>query len=221
MRRLFQALSAGTARVLIASTALAATAALSAPIELKLVGKDGNAIGGTVVMLRSADASRPLAKPVDAVMIQKNMEFSPHVLVVPTGSKVTFPNNDTVQHQVYSNSQAKRLDIGLYKGTPKPEVFDLAGVVTLGCNIHDNMLGYIYVVDAQYYGRMDASGSWKGDVQPGTYTVQIWHPRSSGPKPVIDQQIKVSAGEPSIVLRVLTPLRLRPDSQVPANWDAY
>jgi plastocyanin len=196
-------------------------AALARPLELRLVGVDGKAIAGAVITLRSTDASRPVAKPVDAVMNQVKLQFEPHVLVIPTGSQVTFPNNDTVRHQVYSFSPTKRFDIGLYRGTPRPEVFDRAGVVTVGCNIHDNMRAYIYVVEAQHYGRMDVAGAWKADVQPGSYNVLVWHPAARDTRPVLEQQIKVEAAEPALTLRLATPLKLRPKSQVPANWDAY
>jgi hypothetical protein len=154
---------------------------------------------------------------------QVDRQFTPHVLVVPTGSKISFPNSDSVRHQVYSFSPAKRFELPLYRGKQhNPIEFERAGVVTLGCNIHDNMRAYVFVVDAQYFGRTDVNGTWKlPDVQPGTYSVQVWHPKSRETRPVVDQQIKVTAAEPQLVLRLATELRLRLDSQVPVNWDAY
>jgi plastocyanin len=196
---------------------------MAAPLELRLLGVDGKGIAGTVVTLRSMDPARPAPRPVDAQIDQVDRQFVPHVLVVPAGSKIGFPNTDTVRHQVYSFSPAKRFELPLYRGKPHPpEVFDRTGVVTLGCNIHDQMRAYVYVVDAQYFGRTDAGGNWKvADVQPGTYTVQIWHPLSRDSRPLIDQQVSLSAAEPSLTLRAAAPLRLRPESQIPANWDAY
>ncbi|MEO8313541.1 MAG: methylamine utilization protein [Pseudomonadota bacterium] len=199
-----------------------ASTAVAAPLELQLLDVDGKGVSATVVVLRSTDPARPLARPVQETMDQINRQFDPHVLVVPTGSKVTFPNKDTVQHQVYSFSPTKKFTLELYRGTPKPETFDIAGVVTLGCNIHDNMRAYIFVVDAQYFGRTDAGGSWKvPDVLPGIYTVQIWHPRARNMKPIIDQKITVTADEPRVMLHLATPLKLRPESEIPGNWDAY
>jgi plastocyanin len=200
--------------------ALLATAALAQPLELKLAGADGRPIGGAVMVLRSMDAARPVARPLDAVMNQASLQFSPHVLVVPAGSKIVFPNKDTVLHQVYSFSPTRRFDLPLFRGTPEPVVFDRAGVVAVGCNIHDNMRAYIYVVEAHYFGRMDAAGGWKTDVQPGTYSVQVWHPLARDTKPILETQITVSA-EPVLTVRLGAPLKLRPQSQVPANWDAY
>lgn len=198
-------------------------AATAAPLELRLVGVEGAGIAGTVVILRSNDPARPIAKPVDAQMDQMDRQFVPHVLVLPAGSRITFPNSDSVRHQVYSFSPAKRFSLPLYRGTPYPPVeFDHTGVVTLGCNIHDQMRAYVFVVEAQYYGRTDSSGLYKApDVQPGTYTVQIWHPLARDTRPLIDQQIIVGAADTHLTLRIAAPLRLRPASQVPANWDAY
>ena len=81
----------------------------------------------------------------------------------PPARGISFPNSDTVRHQVYSFSPVKRLELPLYRGKPfAPQAFDVAGVVTIGCNIHDSMRAYVYVVDAQYFGRTDATGIWEG-----------------------------------------------------------
>ena len=123
---------------------------------------------------------------------------------------------------MYSFSQAKRFELPLYRGTPKPETFDRAGVVTLGCNIHDNMRATVFVVDAQYYGRADASGTLRiADIQPGSYSVQVWHPLSRDMRPVLEQKISVTAAEPRASLQLALPLKLRSESRVPGNWDAY
>lgn len=197
--------------------------ALGAPLELQLLGVDGKGVGATVVVLRSIDAARPLAKPVQATMNQIDRQFDPHVLVVPTGSKVSFPNKDTVQHQVYSRSPSPHpFELKLYRGTPAPQTLDRPGVVTVNCNIHDNMRAYIFVVDAQYFGHTDVNGMWKApDVQPGTYIVQVWHPRARNMKPVIEQKITFTAAEPAVTLRLAAALKLRPESEIPGNWDAY
>lgn len=196
-------------------------AAAAVPVELKVLALDGSNVSSAVVVLRSTDPARPLARPVDASMDQVNRQFVPNVLVVPTGSKIAFPNSDNVRHQVYSFSPAHKFSLPLYNGTPKAELFNTAGVVILGCNIHDNMRAFVFVVDAQYFGRTDAAGSWKADVQPGTYTVQVWHPLARNMRPVIEQKITVAAADPRIALRLAAPLKLRPQSGIPGNWDAY
>lgn len=203
--------------------ALAATPVLAAPLDLRVVDVQGRGVAGTVVTLRSRDPSRPIAPPQRATLDQIDLQFVPHVLVVPAGSKVDIPNSDKVRHQVYSFSAIKPFELKLYSGKPRdPVQFDRPGVATLGCNIHDQMRAYVYVVEAQHFGRTDAQGSWKlPDVQPGEYTVQVWHPLSRDSQPLVDQPVTVTASGTPVVLRLATPLRLRPASQVPANWDAY
>ena len=118
------------------------------------------------------------AKPT-AVMDQAHKAFEPHVLVVQTGTSVDFPNNDTVSHHVYSFSEPKSFELPLYKGDPHPPlVFEKPGIVVLGCNIHDEMLGYIYVVDTPYFATTDRAGDARIDALPaGGYTLRVWTPR--------------------------------------------
>jgi plastocyanin len=207
----------------IALLCASCTATRSADLNIQFVGVDGKGISGTVVVLRSTDRSQPLAKPVDATMDQQDRSFVPHVLTVPVGSRIRFPNSDSVSHQVYSFSAAKRFQLPLYRGQLHPPVaFDRAGVVTLGCNIHDQMRAYVYVVEGQHYGRTDATGNWKIDsIQPDSYTVQIWHPLARESRPLVDQVIQVREGSAPVILRASAPIRLRNESSVPANWDAY
>ena len=203
--------------------ALWAPAALAAPLQLQFVGVDGRGVAGTVVTLRSTDAGRALAGPTAAIMDQVDLQFSPHVLVIPVGSQIVFPNSDSVSHQVYSFSPANKFQLPLYRGKPYPPVlFNREGVVTLGCNIHDQMRAYVYVVAAQYYGRTDAAGNWAPpDIQPGEYDVTIWHPLSRSLHPVLQQKLRVESGGTKLTLRATAALQLRAASQVPSNWDAY
>jgi plastocyanin len=128
---------------------LASGAACAAPLQLQLLDVRGAAVAGTVVTLRSTDTSRPVLGPVQAKMDQVDLRFEPHVLVVPRGSKIEFPNSDEVPHQVYSNSDAKEFELELYSGKARPAVeFPRRGVVSVGCNVHDLMRAYIYVVEA-------------------------------------------------------------------------
>jgi plastocyanin len=117
-----------------------------------------------------------------AVMEQKNRAFIPHVLAVQTGTVVRFPNLDDVQHHVYSFSPAKTFQLPLYKGTPpNPVTFEKAGVVALGCNIHDQMSAFIVVVDTPYFEKTAANGRASlRDLEPGRYTVHVWAPEMKG-----------------------------------------
>lgn len=116
---------------------------------------------------------------------QASLEFSPRMTVVQTGTAVRFPNRDSVRHHVYSFSPAKTFEIKLYAGTPaEPVVFDKAGEVVLGCNIHDEMRAFVYVVDTPYFARTDAAGRARIDGLPaGAYAVAVWHPEQAGRPP--------------------------------------
>src|SRR5690606_9963017 len=89
---------------------------LAAPFDMQFVAVDGKPVAGTVVMLRSTDAARPAAKPVAAEIDQLDLQFVPHVTIVPAGSQVSFPNSDSVSHQVFSFSKAKTFQLPLYRG---------------------------------------------------------------------------------------------------------
>ncbi|HYS54832.1 MAG TPA: methylamine utilization protein [Thermoanaerobaculia bacterium] len=121
-----------------------------------------------------------------AVMDQKDKTFLPHVLPVQVGTAVKFPNSDDIQHHVYSFSAAKTFQLPLYKGTPaNPVVFTSPGVVTLGCNIHDKMNGYIVVLETPFFEKSEASGRVEiRNLQPGKYTVHVWHPDMAHEPPV-------------------------------------
>lgn len=199
--------------------------ASAAALELQLLAVDGKPVAGAVLTLRSTQPERAPAAPVKAVMDQQQRRFVPHVLIVPLNSSVSFPNSDSVSHQVYSFSPARKFQLPLYQGSPNPPVqFDRAGVITLGCNIHDAMRAYIFVVDGQYYGRSDATGVWNLAVaEPGEYEVQAWHPLARELQPFIEKTLTIAAGTgpQRVTLQAASPLRLRPESTVPANWDAY
>ncbi len=128
-------------------------------------------------LLEDKASSENAKKTINIVMDQQKREFVPHVLPVKAGTHIVFPNSDDIQHHVYSFSSAKRFEIKLYKDTPANAiVFNQAGVVAIGCNIHDWMVGYIYVADAPYFGKTDASGRWNLDVPAGEYRLALWHP---------------------------------------------
>lgn len=159
--------------------------ALAVELNLEIVGPDGGALPHTAVAVLADEPfpEQPRAEAAHAVMDQRERQFSPYVLTVATGTLVNFPNSDDIRHHVYSFSPAKRFELRLYHGTTAdPVLFDQAGTVTLGCNIHDAMLGYIYVVDSHWHGVSDSQGQLQlSDVPAGTYELQIQHPRLSQP----------------------------------------
>jgi plastocyanin len=170
-----------------------AAAALSLPLsaatlDAKVQDARGGAVRDAVVYAVPEGRQMAPARDKSAVMDQKNRTFIPHVLPVQTGTKVRFPNSDDIRHHVYSFSPAKPFQLPLYKGTPAtPEIFDRAGVVTLGCNIHDQMSAYIVIVDTPHFQKTAASGKVTlRDLDPGRYTVRIWYPdMREEPKPQV------------------------------------
>jgi plastocyanin len=203
---------------------LAATAASAVPLEVRVEQVDGRPLGGAVVTLTAEAPQRAPAAAIDAVMDQVDRTFVPDVLVIPVGSRVTFPNSDSISHQVYSFSPVRKFQLPLYRGKPYPPVvFDQAGVATLGCNIHDEMRAYVVVTDGQYYGRSDARGGWRAsDVAPGEYTLRVWHPRSREPNGISERRVRVAEAAPQpIVVRAASALRPAPRAPRPASWDAY
>jgi plastocyanin len=142
--------------------------------------------------------SKPLASVAgapNATMDQAHNAFVPHILIVQTGTSVLFPNNDVVSHHVYSFSEPKTFELGLYKGNAHPPlVFDRAGVVVLGCNIHDSMLGYILVVDTPHFASTDAQGSLSLEsLAADEYSIHVWTPRQRPADAPAALTIKVAA----------------------------
>ena len=181
-----------------ACTVLSAPTPLFAAAELSVtVANAGGApLEGAVVVAEPAAGALKPRPGQKAIMDQRDLMFVPDVLVVQTGTAVDFPNSDQVRHQVYSFSGAKTFQLALYAGrAPAPVVFDRSGLVTLGCNIHDSMLGYIWVTDSPWYGRTGADGSLRlHSLAPGAYTVRIWHALLDESGPQLQQQLTLGDG---------------------------
>jgi hypothetical protein len=126
-----------------------------------------------------------------------------------------------VSHQIYSFSPAKRFQLPLYRGKPYPPVlFEEVGIVTLGCNIHDSMLGYVVVTDAPLFGRTDRAGSWSVAVAPGDYRVTVWHPRM-GESVELERQVSVRAERTALTVRLPKALQPAPLESRHHSWDTY
>jgi len=136
----------------------------------------GKAVADAAVYLEGGPAQAK-SKRASAEIEQRNKTFIPLVTVVQTGTEISFPNNDTVRHHVYSFSPAKSFDLKLYAGKPAaPVLFDKSGTVVLGCNIHDQMLAYVQVVDTPYFAKTDANGNAKiASPASGKYSLKVWH----------------------------------------------
>jgi plastocyanin len=209
-------------RVLLAAFA-AVNASVAATLTLTVQHSDGHPLAGAVVTVQSDGGGAHPVPAIHAVMDQIDRHFEPDLLVIPVDSTVEFPNSDSVSHQIYSFSPAKRFQLPLYHGKRYPPVlFDQPGVVTLGCNIHDEMLAYVLVTDAPYFGRTDTKGSWSVDVPRGVYRVSIWHPRiRDEARDLVRQVTAGESGGEHLTLRLVKTLKPAPLEGRPHSWDSY
>ena len=113
-----------------------------------------------------------------AVMDQREMKFIPRVLAVPVGSTVDFLNNDKTFHSVFSTSEAKRFDLGLYSpGRSRSVSFEKPGVVRILCHVHPHMEAFIVVKEHAFFGVTDQHGNYQFDNVPlGKYRLELWQP---------------------------------------------
>jgi hemoglobin len=138
-------------------------------------------------------------QPKQRVIEQRNREFAPKVLAVPVGSTVAFPNFDDIYHNVFSRSQARPFDLGIYKaGQARELLFDREGVVRVGCNLHANMSAYVVVVSAPHYVISDARGRFSfRSLEPGRYRLRAW--REGSETPAV-QEIEVKPDRNSVTV---------------------
>lgn len=187
-------------------TALALPA-MGATLHVTVLDEQGKPVPQAAVFLESAAAARAVQPLAHAEIAQAKKAFSPSVLVVPVGTPVAFPNRDTVRHHVYSFSPAKRFELKLYLGTPtNPVLFDKPGIVVLGCNIHDQMLAHVVVVETPWYGLTDAAGNVSlRDVPAGAYRLRTWHSRLPVGAAAQEQaqRLEADASSAKVVLRQL------------------
>ncbi|UCG08770.1 MAG: hypothetical protein JSV83_09030 [Desulfobacterales bacterium] len=159
------------------------------------------------------------------VMDQRNLEFIPHVLPIPVGSAVLFPNSDKVDHNVFSMSRTKKFNLGSYTpGENKTVVFDKPGIVELRCDVHAEMAAYILVMKNPYFAVTDSKGSFEipdsgylqqmglegvGDLPPGNYFIKSWHAKLETQKESIvvpengdvSVQLDLKRGVPSVLYK--------------------
>ena len=177
-----------------------------------------------VVAAHGSNVAAALHAAPKASMDQQNLQFVPHLIVVQTGTEVAFPNGDEVSHHVYSFSETKPFELPLYKGDEAPpQLFDRPGIVVLGCNIHDNMLGYVVVVDTPHFAKTDDQGAAViDDVPSGDYVVAAWTPRVRSADLPPTQQVAVTEGAAAVEIRIagrLAPAHDHGPSSL--TWDRY
>jgi plastocyanin len=169
--------------------------AQTAEIAATITDQQGRPVVDAVLVAVPVDGNlhsreRPRAGSIEQV----DKEFLPRVTVVPVGASVNFPNHDDVRHQVYSFSAAKRFELPLYAGVPaQPIIFDKPGVVVLGCNIHDWMVGYVYVSESPFFVRTGKDGKAVLTELPlRAYVVRVWHPQLESSEEATRKTLDVS-----------------------------
>ena len=147
----------------------------------KAAPPDSSNVAAWLVPLDARAPSAAESTKAEAIIIQKNKTFEPHVTVVQVGSSIAFPNEDPFFHNVFSLYNGKRFDLGLYEaGSTKTKRFDQLGVSYLFCNIHENMSAVVITVDTPYYGVSDHSGDIEiANVPNGRYAFHVFYERST------------------------------------------
>lgn len=197
--RVALSLSALTRCVLLIGLSTLATATpantVADSVQFLAVDVNGHPLEHVVISLHDLD--RPVHRQAVSdikIMDQRDLQFAPTVLAVQSGTTVIFPNQDDVRHHVYSFSHPNAFELKLYHGkSGANHQFEHEGVVVLGCNIHDGMLGYLRVVNTPLFATSDTSGSMElKDIPTGDYELQVWHP-DIGMK-VIRQPLQITSG---------------------------
>ena len=169
-----------TSLVMMGMLIFGSMTAIAETVTISVVDSNGKPVEGAVVALSSAAANALPNEQKQAIMDQVDKQFTPHVLVVQKNTEVAFPNSDSIRHHVYSFSPAKSFELKLYKDfEAEPISFEEAGVVEIGCNIHDWMVGYIYVADSPYFAKTSTDGIVALDVPNDDYELNFWHPAAS------------------------------------------
>lgn len=196
---------------LLAIGCAAASPGRAAELDVIVIDGRGRPLADAVV---SVQVGPPSAAPPGtlASIDQRDRRFAPDIIAVQTGTAVEFPNSDDVRHHVYSFSRPNDFQIKLYHGVPGETVrFEHAGIVTLGCNIHDGMVGHIAVVDTPFLAVTGEDGHARLDVPAGDHPLTAWHPDAES----LEMTVRVAAGDAP--QRVGVALVARPAAAQPAN----
>lgn len=183
----------------------------AAKVQIQMQDQGGQPLANAVVTLQGPLGA--VVSPAPAIMDQVQKQFLPKVLAVRSGTRVSFPNRDDIRHQVYSFSPTKRFELRLYKDTPsEPVLFDKPGLVVLGCNIHDWMLGYIYVTDDPWFAVSNGQGRLDfAQLPPGHYRVTVWHPQLPDSLAQSSSDIEVPAS--GLQLKLALPVTTSPNPE--------
>jgi plastocyanin len=190
-------------------------------LEVTVEDARGQPLEGIGIVVDAPGEALPDAKPLHAVIDQRDEQFVPRVLIVRRGTEIAFPNTDRVQHHVYSFSPAKQFELPLYRGNQHPPVvFDHAGIAVLGCNIHDHMVGYVLVVDSPFFGFSGHDGRAAFPSLPdGPVEVIVWHPDLGVNFGEVNRTVGLSPGENSAAIRI--DRTWQPRQEASLSWNDY
>lgn len=182
---------------LIAMLIACSAPAVAGTLDVRVTDEAGRPVADAVVIVRAIGRPTPLPRRTNGLRVeQRDLQFHPFVSVVPVGSSVSFPNFDKTRHHVYSFSAAKKFELKLFASEQSRSVlFDKAGVVAIGCNIHDQMAAFLYVTDSAWTGRSDARGVVRIDGLPaGPVSVSLFHPYLRAPGSVVARAMTLGSG---------------------------
>lgn len=187
------------------AAAPAQTATVTAQVAVQHVGNKRRSDSGNenVVVWLKPSGPTPVAAsdPSRYRMVQENKQFHPHVLAVPVGAAVQFPNEDPFFHNVFSLYKGKKFDLGLYEaGSSRIVRFERPGVSFVFCNIHPQMNAYILALDTPFFSVSDAHGRVNiPNVPPGRYRLEIWYERAeSSELEKLSHDVTVSGSDASL-----------------------
>jgi plastocyanin len=180
---------------------------VAATLTVRVVDAAGRPIRDAVVTYYPSTGARTPRAAAHYVISQQNLQFHPFLTIVPVGADISFPNLDNTKHHVYSFSPAKRFELKLFaKDQSRTVHFDKAGVVALGCNIHDQMSAFIIVTDSAWTARTNAQGMVAfADAPNASGRVVVWHPYLRSPAGTMQQALAPSQHSASFSLRLRPP----------------
>ena len=208
------------AAVRTASVATALVLAAGAPaghcatLDITIKDAKGAPLEDAVAWVIPKGAAAP-ARKREAAIGQKDKRFIPSVTVVQSGTPIQFPNQDPIRHHVYSFSPAKVFEIKLYAGTPvSPILFDKPGEVVLGCNIHDHMIAWVYVVDSPWFAKTAKDGTARIEGVPaGDYDLHLVHHDEAAPTAPSPLKVRGDDAQPLAFTIAVKPPAPRPPSK--------
>jgi plastocyanin len=189
--------------VALNSAASAANPSAAGGVAGRVTVPAGQRMPEMIIYLESTDPAFRFDPPAETVVVsQHNAKFEPGVVIVPVGTRVNFSNDEhkPIEHNVFSNSEPKKFDLGLYKPNEpvEPVLFDRPGAVRLRCSIHRYMDGVVFVTPTPYFANVGGDGSFSIEgVRPGNYELKTWQRSQRYRERAVP--VEVAAGKPADV----------------------